>query len=148
MLPDLDSAPGPFWGTPADSATVVKLNWYKEFGDVVRKKDSPSAVQRVHLPRSIDYLREDFGVTPVALRCGGGQSSPSWENNTMRLATKMGFRIAHAENYYYLGLDYALALDPISPSLAWNYTERLPAADVPGPSTHRCGSDRTTAMWR
>ena len=69
MLPDLDSPPGPFWNAPMDG--VGSLDWYNEFGDGLRHRDVPAATQRLHMQRSIDCIREDFGVVPQVLRPGG-----------------------------------------------------------------------------
>jgi hypothetical protein len=130
LLPDLESAPGPFWSAPANSA-VVKLNWYKEFGDVIRKIEVPAIVQRLHLQRALDCIETDFGVRPISLLCGGGTSSHSAVNNTMRIAAKLGIGIGQVEAACYYGRDLCFLLEPVSPRLEWNYTERLPAAAVP-----------------
>jgi hypothetical protein len=130
VLPDLDSPPGPFWSAPATSP-VIQGNWYNEFGDNLRKIEVPAAVQRLHLQRSLDELWADFGVRAISLRVGGGVSSHSPAHNTLRVAAKMGFGVGQAEALCYLGSDFSVTLEPVSPRLGWKYTDRLPAAEVP-----------------
>jgi len=130
MPPDLDSPPGPLWGAPPASA-VVQLNWYKEFGDEIRRAEIPAIVQRVHLQRGIDCLEEDFGVRPVSVVAGGGLSSHSMANNTLRLAAKMGFGLAQPESTCYLGHDLCLTLEPVLPRVQWQYDRPLAAAEMP-----------------
>jgi hypothetical protein len=148
LLPDLDTAPGPLWTAPARSA-VVKLNWYKEFGDVIRKVEVPAIVQRLHLQRAIECIENDFGVRPLSLLCGGGTSSHSATNNTMRIAAQLGIGIGQVEAACYYGRDFCFLLEPVSPRLEWNYTERLPAAAVPWTIDAPCwigAHDRDVAM--
>jgi peptidoglycan/xylan/chitin deacetylase (PgdA/CDA1 family) len=130
MAPDLDSPPGPFWPAPATSA-IIQLNWYKEFTDIVRAAEVPAAMQRLHLRRSLADLAEDFGVRPLMLRCGGGGVSTSAAHNTMRIAAGMGFGLAHGDRHYFLSHELCVPLDPVSPEFAWNYSARLPAAEIP-----------------
>ena len=89
MLPDLDSPPGPWWDAPMDG--VGSLDWYNEFADMLRDREIPAAVQKEHLRRSLAHIREDFGVTPLVLRPGGGAFSSSFANDTSRIAAGMGF---------------------------------------------------------
>ena len=129
MLPDLESAPGPFWDAPMDG--VGSLDWYNEFGDNLRKRETPAATQREHMTRSIQYIREDFGVFPQVIRPGGSLYSKSLANSTAVNAARMGFGIATWDWAVYLGKDMALSLESVSRRKAWVYNQRLSAADIP-----------------
>ena len=70
MLPDLESAPGPFWDAPMDG--VGSLDWYNEFGDALRKHEIPAATQRLHMARAIELhprgFRRDAAGDPAGRR--------------------------------------------------------------------------------
>ena len=103
MQPDLESAPGPWYGSPLDGERA-EVGWYREFFDVRRNREIPAAVQRFHMQQSIDWLREQFGVVPLQFATGGNAVSTSLDNNTWRIAAEAGF------GYYggYLGRDMAV----------------------------------------
>ncbi|HWB87494.1 MAG TPA: hypothetical protein VG675_25350 [Bryobacteraceae bacterium] len=129
MLPDLDSPPGPFWDAPMDG--VGSLDWYNEFGDNLRKHEIPAATQRFHISRSLEYLREDFGVVPQVIRAGGSLYSKSSVNNTAVIAAHMGFGIATGNSIVYLGPDMVLSLEPVSYRKPWGYNRPIVEADIP-----------------
>ena len=129
MLPDLDSAPGPWWTAPMDG--VGSLGWWTEFGDPVRKKEVPAILQTFHMRRSIEQIQEDFGVTPLFLIRGGGGFSRSWPNNTMRIAAQMGFGLSELAGDEYLGPDYVINLLPVLPRGTWAHGQTLSPKDIP-----------------
>jgi peptidoglycan/xylan/chitin deacetylase (PgdA/CDA1 family) len=129
MLPDLDSPPGPFWDAPMDGAG--SLDWYNEFGDGLRKREVPAATQRLHMARSMECIREDFGVLPQAIRPGGGLYSKSPVNSTSGIAARMGFGLATWDWPVYLGQDLAISLESVSRRKAWAYNQRITAAEIP-----------------
>ncbi len=129
MLPDLDSAPGPFWDAPMDG--VGSLDWYNEFADALRKQEVPAAVQRDHLRRSVECIREDFGVTPLVARPGGTLYSRSPANSTARVAAQTGFGMATWNWGVYLGPDFVVSLESVSRRSSWDYDRRVTAADIP-----------------
>jgi hypothetical protein len=129
MLPDLESAPGPFWDAPMDG--VGSLDWYNEFGDALRNADIPAATQRLHLRRAIECLREDFGVTPHVLRPAGSLYSKSPANHTALIAAGLGFGLAVWDSPVYLAHDLVLSLESVSRRKAWNYRQAMQPADVP-----------------
>jgi hypothetical protein len=129
MLPDLESPPGPFWDAPMDG--VGSLDWYNEFGDNLRKHEIPAATQRFHMSRSIEYIREDFGVVPTVIRGGGSLFSKSPANNSAAIAARMGFGIATSNLAVYLGPDLVVSLEPVSRRKPWAYNEPITAAGVP-----------------
>ncbi len=110
MQPDLESPPGPWW-TADLKGEASASGWYTELEDQRRETEIPAIVQLVHLKRSIEYLREDFGQRPLELRPGGSGWSKSYANHTGRLAAQAGFGLFHAEPYFYYYLDRDLVLD-------------------------------------
>ncbi|MDD8025094.1 MAG: hypothetical protein PHI34_01180 [Acidobacteriota bacterium] len=103
MQPDLDSPPGPWWGSPLDGERA-EVGWYREFYDTRRNAEIPAAVQALHMRRSIEGLTRQFGTAPLAFATGGNAVSSSLANNTWRIAAREGF------GWYggYLGEDYAV----------------------------------------
>ncbi len=103
MQPDLDSPPGPWWGTPLDGERA-EVGWYREFFDTRRNAEIPAEVQISRLQKSIEWLTAQFGAAPLAFAAGGNAVSTSWANNTFRLAARAGF------GWYggYLGEDFAI----------------------------------------
>jgi hypothetical protein len=103
MQPDLDSSPGPWWGSPVDGERA-EVGWYREFFDVRRNAEIPAATQRLHLERSKEWIRRQFGAEPLAFAAGGNAVSTSFVNNTWRIAAGEGF------GWYggYLGDDFAV----------------------------------------
>jgi hypothetical protein len=103
MQPDLDSPPGPWWGSPLDGERA-EVGWYREFYDVRRGAEIPAAVQMEHLVRSKEWLRDQFGTEPLSFATGGNGVSTSFTNNTWRLGARAGF------GWYggYLGEDLAV----------------------------------------
>jgi hypothetical protein len=129
MLPDLDSAPGPFWDAPLDG--TGSLDWYNEFGDQLRHREIPAVVQRDHMRRSIACIEEDFGATPLVVRPGGGLYSKNPANNTALNAARMGFGIATWNWAVYLARDMVLSLESVSRRSSWQYDRRVTGADIP-----------------
>jgi len=103
MQPDLTSAPGPWWGTDVDGERG-EVGWYREFYDTRRNREIPAAEQKFHLLESRDWIKDQFGLEPLAFATGGNAVSLSPANNTWRLAAEAGF------GYYggYLGGDLAI----------------------------------------
>jgi hypothetical protein len=90
MQPDLDSEPGPWWGSPIDKQRS-KEEWYREFYDGIRKKDIPAAEQLHRMNISRQWITEQFGQTPMAFIPGGLGISKNSMSNTYKLAAKSGF---------------------------------------------------------
>ncbi|MBI4875824.1 MAG: hypothetical protein HY822_14405, partial [Acidobacteria bacterium] len=121
MLPDLDSPPGPWWDAPMDG--VGSLGWWTEFGDPVRKKEIPAITQMVHMRRSLEQIREDFGVTPLFLMRGGGGFGRSYPNHTARIAAQLGFGLSELAGDEYLGWDYVINLQPVLSRGGWAWDQ-------------------------
>ena len=128
MLPDLESAPGPFWDAPMDG--VGSLDWYNEFADGLRKQEVPAAIQRDHMQRSIECIREDFGATPLVVRPGGTLYSRSTAHSTARIAAQVGFGMATWNWGVYLGPDLVVSLESVSRRSSWDYDRKVTAADI------------------
>jgi peptidoglycan/xylan/chitin deacetylase (PgdA/CDA1 family) len=129
MLPDLDSTPGPWWDAPMDG--VGSLDWYNEFADRLRDREIPAALQKEHLRRSLEHLREDFGVTPLVVRPGGGAFSRSFANDSARIAAGMGLGLFTWNWAVYLSPSLVLSLEAVSTRTGWGFDRKLTADDVP-----------------
>ncbi|MEX2044418.1 MAG: hypothetical protein WD941_03630 [Opitutus sp.] len=129
MLPDLESPPGPFRNVPVGVGAIKGFD--EEFGDNLRKKDVPAITQRFLMERGIENLREDFGVVPLFVINGGGGKSLSYPHHSARLAAEMGFGLGHFNAVWYLGGDFALAMEQIVFRRSWAHDKPLPAADIP-----------------
>ena len=103
MQPDLDSAPGPWWGSPLMDERA-EVGWYREFYDVRRGREITAAEQKFHMQQSADWIEKEFGNSPLEFSTGGNGVSRSPDNNTWRLAAEAGY------GYYggYLGRDLAV----------------------------------------
>ncbi len=133
MQPDLDSPPGPWWGTPLDGERA-EVGWYREFYDTRREAEIPAAVQTLHFQKSIEWLTKQFGRKPLAFAAGGNAVSTTWANNTFRLAAEAGF------GWYggYLGEDYAIQGNA-SGAAPFGGSEDVPLI-LPAPPDARSGS--------
>jgi peptidoglycan/xylan/chitin deacetylase (PgdA/CDA1 family) len=103
IAPDLDSPPGPWWDAPL-RGEKANICWYREYGDPCRGKDTPAAIQRVHFERSTEWIRKEFGVTPLEFDIPGDGFSVLPANNTTLLAAQEGF--GYLKDY--LGPDMAI----------------------------------------
>jgi hypothetical protein len=103
MQPDLNSSPGPWWGSPLMDERA-EVGWYREFYDVRRGREITAAEQKFHMQQSADWIEGEFGQFPLEFSTGGNGVSRSSDNNTWRLAAEAGY------GYYggYLGRDLAV----------------------------------------
>jgi hypothetical protein len=103
MQPDLDSPPGPWWGSPL-MGERAEVGWYREFYDIPRNREIPAAEQKFHMQQSADWIKNEFGQLPLEFSTGGNGISRSLDNNTWRIAAEAGY------GYYggYLGRDLAV----------------------------------------
>jgi hypothetical protein len=63
---DLDSPPGPWWGSPIDGE-IAKTDWYNEVVDVRREAVPVPSNDLLFIYRTgIDAIRKAFGVVPLA----------------------------------------------------------------------------------
>ncbi len=130
MLPDLESPPGPFWTAPMDG--VGSLDFYYEFGDPLRDSEIPAITQKFILGRGLEYIKNDFGVTPLFVINGGGAISYTYPNNNSRIAAEMGFGVSHFNYPGYLGRDIVIpSMEPVVIRQSWDYKTDLTDANVP-----------------
>jgi hypothetical protein len=130
MLPDLESPPGPFWTAPMDGIGTLGFDY--EFGDPVRKREVPAITQKFLLIRGQEYLKRDFGVTPLFVINGGSAWSRSYPNNSARIAAEMGFGLSHFNSPGYLGKDLVIrSMDPVVLGGSWQYDKSLTKEDLP-----------------
>jgi hypothetical protein len=130
MLPDLESPPGPFWTAPMDGEGTLGFDY--EFGDPVRNKEIPAITQKFLLARGLEYIKKDFGVTPLFVINGGHAWSRSYPNNSPRIAAQMGFGLSHFNSPGYLGRDLVISsMEPVVLRSSWQYDEKLTGNDIP-----------------
>ena len=129
MLPDLESPPGPWWTAPMDG--TGSLPWWTEFGDPIRKQEIPAVTQMFHMRRSIEQIREDFGVTPLFIIRGGGGHSRSIPNHTARIAAQLGFGLSEFAGDEYLGPDFVINLQPVLPRGGWAHNQAISPGEIP-----------------
>jgi hypothetical protein len=106
MQPDLVSEPG-WYGAPLDKEKS-EVGWYREFGDTRRNKEIPPAEQLWRMTTAMEWLTEQFGVTPLEFCPGGLGNSSSYFNNTAKLAGEAGFGWNGWETGY-LGKDIVIS---------------------------------------
>ena len=125
MQPDLDSPPGPWWTADLEGE-ASSGGWYEEFEDTRRGTEAPALTQLFHLRRSLQYLREDFGATPLSVIVGGGGWSKSYQNHSARVAAQAGFGLFDInERFFYLDRDLVLDMAGISPGGTYAYDRKL-----------------------
>lgn len=107
MHPDLRYPSCPWWEADVEGEKA-EVGWYREFGDVRKRIDIPAEIQRVHMNRSVEGIRSQFGVTPLALRPGGAGISIAPENNTSMLAALEGFGWCGGSKGGYCGKDLVI----------------------------------------
>lgn len=104
MQPDLFSDPG--WYGSAPDKERAEVGWYREFGDTRRKEEIPASEQLWRLKTSKEWLKEQFGIAPLAFTPGGLGTSVTYFSNTAKLAGEAGYGW-YGWEYGYLGKDLA-----------------------------------------
>ena len=125
------------------------LDWYNEFGDNLRKREIPAAVQQEHLRRAVEHIRDDFGVRPLIVRPGGSLFSHAYASNTSRIAAQMGFGLTTGATIHFISPQRVLLLEPISRKFSWAFNRTAAAKSMPWTidAPHWVGShDRDLAM--
>ena len=105
MQPDLVSEPG-WYGTSVEGEKA-EVGWYQEFRDNRRHKEIPAAEQLWRMETGKRWIEEQFEVTPLQICPGGSAFSPSYFNNSMKLAARAGFGWFGWRNGY-LGKDLVI----------------------------------------
>lgn len=105
MQPDLVSEPT-WYGSELERERS-EVGWYREFGDTRRGGEIPAAEQLWRMKTGMEWLKEQFGVTPLQFCPGGLGTSVSYFNNTARLAGQAGYGWCGWETGY-LGKDMVI----------------------------------------
>lgn len=112
---DLDSPPGPWWGSPVDGELAV-TDWYNEVVDVRRDhKPVPSNDLLFIYKTGIDAIKKSFGVAPLAAEVRPGseilEGTPGGYDNG-RVAAIAGLGISRE---CYVGIDYSIEFSMMMP---------------------------------
>jgi hypothetical protein len=112
---DLDSAPGPWWGSPIDGEMAV-TNWYNEIVDVRRGGVSVPSNDLLFLYKSgIDAIRKAFGVVALSAEVRTGAeispSKPGGDDNG-RVAAIAGLGVSRE---CYVGFDWTIEFSMMMP---------------------------------
>ncbi|TSA23011.1 hypothetical protein D4R75_04105 [bacterium] len=112
---DLDSEPGPWWGSPIDGEMAV-TNWYNEIVDVRRGGVSVPSNDLLFLYKSgIDAIRKAFGVVSLSAEVRtGAEISPSKPggNDNGRVAAIAGLGVSRE---CYVGFDRTIEFSMMMP---------------------------------
>ena len=112
---DLDSPPGPWWGSPVDGELKI-TDWYNEVVDVRRgHKSVPSNDLLFIYKKGIEAIREVFGVTPLAAEVRpGAEIMPGTHggDDNGRIAAIAGLGVSRE---CYVGFDHTIEFKMMMP---------------------------------
>jgi hypothetical protein len=133
MQPDLVSEP--CWYGSALDKEKAEVGWYREFGDTRRNKEIPPAEQLWRMKTGKEWLKNQFGVTPLEFCPGGLGTSISYFGNTSKLAGEAGYGWCGWETGY-LGKDMVI--------IGWKFfgTSESPLLVQVPPDAHDFGISR------
>lgn len=137
---DLDSPPGPWWGSPIDGELAV-TNWYNEIVDVRRGGVSVPSNDLLFLYRGgIDAIKKAFGVTVLAAEVRtGAEVSPSKSggDDNGRVAAIAGLGVSRE---CYVGFDHTIEFSMMMP-------EQFTCHDLDLTAQTDSPADATEAGW-
>jgi len=112
---DLDSPPGPWWGSPVDGELAV-TDWYNEVVDVRRDHAPVPSNDLLFIYRKgIEAIRESFGVLPLAAEVRPGaeiqEGKPGGYDNG-RIAAIAGLGVSRE---CYVGIDWTIEFKMMMP---------------------------------
>jgi hypothetical protein len=112
---DLDSPPGPWWGSPVDGELAV-TDWYNEVVDVRRNHQPvPSNDLLFIYKMGIDAIKKSFGVVPLAAEVRPGAEleagKPGGYDNG-RIAAIAGLGVSRE---CYVGIDHTIEFSMMMP---------------------------------
>jgi hypothetical protein len=137
---DLDSPPGPWWGSPIDGELAV-TDWYNEVVDVRRGHVPVPSNDLLFIYRmGIDAIKKSFGVVPLAAEVRPGaelrDGTPGGYDNG-RVAAIAGLGVSRE---CYVGIDYTIEFNMMMPEQFTCHDLDLTAqTDYPG--------DQADADW-
>jgi hypothetical protein len=112
---DLDSAPGPWWGSPIDGE-LAKTDWYNEIVDVRRGGAPVPSNDLLFLYKNgIDAIKKEFGVTALSAEVRTGAeigASPHSGDDNGRIAAIAGLGISRE---CYVGFDRTIEFSMMMP---------------------------------
>ena len=137
---DLDSPPGPWWGSPVDSE-LKTTDWYNEVVDVRRNHAPvPSNDLLFIYKKGIEAIRESFGVVPLAAEVRPGaelmEGTHGGDDNG-RIAAIAGLGISRE---CYVGIDHTIEFKMMMP-------EQFTCHDLDLTAKTDSPADETEAGW-
>ncbi len=112
---DLDSPPGPWWGSPVDGEMKI-TNWYNEVVDVRRgHAPVPSNDLLFIYRKGIEAIQKAFGVTPLAAEVRPGaelMKGTAGGNDNGRIAAIAGLGVSRE---CYVGIDRTIEFKMMMP---------------------------------
>jgi len=137
---DLDSPPGPWWGSPVDGELAV-TDWYNEVVDVRRGHHPVPSNDLLFIYRTgIDAIKKSFGVVPLAAEVRTGASlkkgtAGGYDNG--RVAAIAGVGVSRE---CYVGFDHTIEFSMMMPEQFTCHD-----LDLTAPTGHP--ADRNDSEW-
>jgi len=137
---DLESPPGPWWGSPVDGELKI-TDWYNEVVDVRRGHvPVPSNDLLFIYKKGIEAIKESFGVTPLAAEVRPGaelmEGTHGGDDNG-RIAAIAGLGVSRE---CYVGIDYTIEFKMMMP-------EQFTCHDLDLTARSNGIADETDAGW-
>ncbi len=137
---DLDSPPGPWWGSTVDGE-LKKTDWYNEVVDVRRDHAPvPSNDLLFIYKKGIEAIKETFGVTPLAAEVRPGAELMEGKHggdDNGRIAAIAGLGVSRE---CYVGIDYTIEFKMLMP-------EQFTCHDLDLTARTNDIADETEAGW-
>jgi hypothetical protein len=94
-------------------------------------KEVPAITQKYLLRYALEYIQNDFGVTPLFVINGGAGWSRSYPNSSPRISAEMEFGLSHFGAAGYLGKDLVIpSMEPVVQQISWAHDRKLTEADI------------------
>ena len=137
---DLDSPPGPWWGSPVDGELAV-TDWYNEVVDVRRNHQPVPSNDLLFIYKTgIDAIKKAFGVFPLSAEVRPGaeilKGTPGGYDNG-RIAAIAGFGVSRE---CYVGIDHTIEFSMMMP-------EQFTCHDLDLTAQTDYPADETEAGW-
>jgi len=137
---DLDSPPGPWWGSPVDGEMKI-TNWYNEVVDVRRgHAPVPSNDLLFIYKKGIEAIQKSFGVTPLAAEVRPGaelKEDTHGGDDNGRIAAIAGLGVSRE---CYVGIDRTIEFKMMMP-------EQFTFHDLDLTAQTNYPADETEAGW-
>lgn len=137
---DLDSPPGPWWGSPVDGELKI-TDWYNEVVDVRRNHAPvPSNDLLFIYTRGIEAIKESFGIVPLAAEVRPGAeviAGAVGGSDNGRIAAIAGLGVSRE---CYVGIDHTIEFKMMMP-------EQFTCHDLDLTAKTNDPADETEAGW-